>query len=106
LFLKEFFMLVRRESLGEAAPIWFAAKETWPKIRASLPEPAQAFATACGFEPTPGRSQILPGANGGIAGVLFGIEGESARTRDLFLPGQLVASLPSGLSLAVRQRAA
>jgi leucyl aminopeptidase len=97
LFLKEFFMLVRRESLGEAAPIWFAAKETWPKIRASLPEPAQAFATACGFEPTPGRSQILPGADGGIGGVLFGIEGESARTRDLFLPGQLVASLPSGL---------
>lgn len=90
-------MLIRPESLGEAAPIWFAAKETWPKIRASLPEPAQAFAAACGFEPTPGRLQILPGPGGELAGVLFGIEGAEARARDLLLPGQLAASLPSGL---------
>src|SRR5450631_2512370 len=90
-------MLVRCKSLAEAAPIWFAAKETWPKIRASLPEPAQAFAAACGFEPAPGGAQILPGPGGALAGVLFGIEGAEARARDLFLPGQLAATLPSGL---------
>ena len=72
-------MLVRPEPAQGAAPIWFVTKETWPKIRASLPEPAQAFASACGFEPTPGRSQILPGPEGEIAGVLFGIEGAAAR---------------------------
>jgi leucyl aminopeptidase len=97
LFSKEFFMLVRDEPLARAAPIWCVAPETWPKIRAALAEPAQAFASACGFEPTPGRAQILPGAGGAIAAVLFGIESESARPRDLFLPGQLANTLPPGL---------
>jgi leucyl aminopeptidase len=90
-------MLVRDEPSQGAAPIWFVTKETWPKIRATLPGPAQGFASACGFEPAPGRSQILPGSDGGIAGVLFGIEGGEARARDLFLPGQLAAALPPGL---------
>ena len=90
-------MLVRSESLAEAVPIWFVTKETWPKIRASLPQPAQSFAGACGFEPKPGRSQILPGPDGEIAGVLFGIESVEARARDFLLPGQLATSLPPGL---------
>ncbi|MGA9488463.1 MAG: leucyl aminopeptidase family protein [Methylocella sp.] len=90
-------MLVRPEPSQEAAPIWFVTKETWPKIRASLPGLAQAFASACGFEPTPGRTQILPGPEGEIAGVLFGIEGAESRARDLLLPGQMATSLPPGL---------
>ena len=90
-------MLVRPEPSQQAAPIWFVTKETWHKIRASLPQPAQAFASACGFEPAPGRSQILPGPGGEIEGVLFGIEDADARARDLFLPGQLATSLPPGL---------
>jgi len=90
-------MLVRPEPSQEAAPIWFVTKGTWPKIRASLPGLAQAFASACGFEPTPGRTQILPGPEGEIAGVLFGIEGTESRSRDLLLPGQMATSLPPGL---------
>jgi leucyl aminopeptidase len=90
-------MLVRPESLAETVPIWFVTKETWPKVRASLPQPAQSFAGACGFEPKPGRAQVLPGSDGEIAGVLFGIESIETRTRDFFLPGQLATSLPPGL---------
>jgi leucyl aminopeptidase len=90
-------VLVRSESLAEAVPIWFVTKETWPKIRDSFPQPAQSFADACGFEPKPGRSQILPGSDGEIAGVLFGIESVETRTRDFLLPGQLATSLPPGL---------
>jgi leucyl aminopeptidase len=90
-------MLVRSESLAEAVPIWFVTKETWPKVRTSLPQPAQNFASASGFEPKPGRSQILPGSDGEIAGVLFGIESVETRTRDFLLPCQLAASLPPGL---------
>ncbi|HUB65681.1 MAG TPA: leucyl aminopeptidase family protein [Methylocella sp.] len=90
-------MLVRPEPSQEAAPIWFVTKETWPKLRASLPEPAQAFASACGFEPKPGRTQILPGPGGEIASVLFALEGKDARARDLFLPGLLATALPPGL---------
>lgn len=89
-------MLVRPEHAQEATSIWFVTRENWPKIRAALPGVAQAFAAACDFEPAPGRSQILPGPGGGIAGVLFGIEGAEARSRDLFLPGQLATVLPPG----------
>jgi leucyl aminopeptidase len=90
-------MLLRLEPSRGATPIWFVTKETWPKVRAGLPPQAQAFAAACGFEPTPGRCQILPDAKGKIAAVLFGIESAHARTRDLLLPGQLATTLPAGL---------
>ncbi|WP_051335739.1 leucyl aminopeptidase family protein [Methylocapsa acidiphila] len=90
-------MPLHRQSAVGAAPIWFVNAETWPEIKANLPASAQAFAAACGFEPKPGRVQIAPDAQGGIAVVLFGIEPEIARQRDLLLPGRLAASLPRGL---------
>ena len=94
---REFSMLVGSERSERAAPVWFVTMETWPEIQAGLPKPARAFAAACGFEPTPGRCQILPDAKGKIAGVLFGIEAADACVRDLFLPGQLATSLPCGV---------
>ncbi len=90
-------MSLLRQSTAGAAPIWFATAETWPQIKAGLPPAAQAFAAACGFEPKPGRLQIAPDEAGGIAAILFGIESENARARDLLLPGRLAAALPSGL---------
>lgn len=90
-------MLVRPEHAQGAAPIWFLTKETWPKIRANLSGAAQAFASACGFEPKPGSFLILPGPEGEIASVLFGLEGAGAHARDFFLPGQLATLLPPGL---------
>ncbi|MBO0733581.1 MAG: leucyl aminopeptidase family protein [Methylocapsa sp.] len=90
-------MLIPCESQDGAVPVWFAAKDSWPRIKASLPDSARNFAGACGFEPVPGRCQILPNAAGGIAAVLFGIEPESAGFRDLFLPGELANLLPAGL---------
>jgi leucyl aminopeptidase len=89
-------MLIRCEPSADAAPICFVTKETWPELRAGLAEEARTFADACGFEPKPGRCQILPDAKGQIAGVLFGIEDANARARDLFLPGQLATLLPPG----------
>ncbi|MCI0467814.1 MAG: leucyl aminopeptidase family protein, partial [Beijerinckiaceae bacterium] len=90
-------MLIRLEPYGGAVPLWFVTKETWGKIRAGLPEASQAFASACGFEPAPGRHQLLPNPGGELTGVLFGIEPEDSRVRDLFLPGQLAALLPPGV---------
>jgi leucyl aminopeptidase len=95
--IKEHRMLVHCQSLEEAAPLWFVTKQSWPKISAGLPSPAQAFASACSFEPAPGRHLILPNSKGGIASVIFGLEAEDARVRDPFLPGQLAAVLPAGV---------
>ena len=52
---------------------------------------------ACGFEPKPGRLQLLPGAEGGLAGALFGVADREAKGRDPLAAGRLASSLPAGV---------
>jgi len=78
-------------------PIWLASDESWADLAEGLPEPARAFAGAQGFEAKPGSHCVLPKANGEILGVVFGLEGASAKHVDPFLPGKLAALLPQGV---------
>jgi leucyl aminopeptidase len=78
-----------------AIPIWFVTATTWADVRAGLDAGACAFAVAAGFEPLPGRHALLPGADGTVAAVLFGIEDE-AKPFNPFLPGTLAGVLPRG----------
>jgi len=80
-----------------AIPITFASKSNWDAIRAELPEHARQFAGANGFAGKPGACLALPAADGRIAGVLFGIEDEDAKSRDPFRPGALPGLLPAGV---------
>jgi leucyl aminopeptidase len=79
----------------DAVPIWFTSAEVWEETRAAIGESAARFALACGFEPKPGRLQLLPDANGGLAGVLFGESGAS--DADPLDAGKLAAALPGRL---------
>jgi leucyl aminopeptidase len=81
---------------SDAAPIWFVSTENWDEVRGAIGETAARFATACGFEPKPGRVQLLPDPSGGIAGALFGEAGANAGNRDPLLPGKLATTLPAG----------
>jgi leucyl aminopeptidase len=74
-----------------ATPIWFVTPESFDAVRHEIGEPAARFAQACGFEPKPGRMQLLPAADGGLAGVLFGEDPE-----DPLQAGRLATSLPPG----------
>ena len=65
--------------------------------RGGLPEQARQFALANGFAAKPGACLTLPAADGKIAQVLFGLEDESAKSRDLFRPGALPGLLPPGV---------
>ena len=80
-----------------AIPIMFATKATWNAIRDELPAPAQQFARANDFTAKPGKCLTLPAADGRIAQVIFGIEDESSKIRDLFRPGSLPGLLPPGV---------
>ncbi|WP_291862075.1 leucyl aminopeptidase family protein [Bradyrhizobium sp.] len=80
-----------------AVPITFATKATWDAICAALPGEARRFALAHGFAARPGACLALPSADGHIAQVLFGLEDEASRSRDLFRPGALPGLLPSGV---------
>src|ERR1700710_279811 len=80
-----------------AIPITFATKATWDAICADLPAHARQFALANGFAGKPGACLTLPAADGKIAQVLFGLEEETSRSRDLFRPGALPGLLPPGI---------
>ena len=80
-----------------AIPIIFATKTTWPVIARELPEQAWQFAAANDFTAKPGKCLTLPAPDGTIAQVVFGIEDESSKSRDLFRPGALPGLLPPGV---------
>src|SRR3977135_1422875 len=80
-----------------AIPITFATKATWDAICADLPAHARQFALANGFAGKPGACLTLPAANGQIAQVVFGLEDETSKFRDLFRPGSLPGLLPAGV---------
>jgi leucyl aminopeptidase len=82
---------------ASAIPITFATKVTWGAVCETLPAQARQFATANGFAAKPGACLTLPAADGGIAHVVFGLEDETSKYRDLFRPGALPGLLPPGV---------
>jgi leucyl aminopeptidase len=80
---------------GEAGiPVWCVDAAGYEAL--DLPAPAKAFAAATGFEPKPGRTALLPDAEGGLAGVLLGLDGPGAERADPFLAGKLPGLVPPG----------
>jgi len=80
-----------------ATPIWFVHAGNFDAVRKKLGDSEQAFITTAAFEAKPGRSLLLPGEGGKLAGVLFGIESPDHPDRDRFRPGQLAGLLPAGI---------
>ena len=78
-------------------PIWFVAADTYAQVRAQLGAAARRFAESAKFEPKPGQSLLLPGADGALSGVLFGLEPADKPDKDRFLPGRLPGLLPAGI---------
>ena len=84
------------ETSPNAIPITFVTKSSWDQVAEALPPAQRQFATANGFTAKPGGYLALPAPDGAIAQVLFGLEDEGARSRDLFRPGALPGLLPPG----------
>ncbi len=80
---------------ARAIPITFVTKTTCAEVLASLAPRARGFAQASGFVAKPSQWLALPGDDGAIEAVLFGLEDEPAK-RDPFRPGQLPGLLPPG----------
>jgi leucyl aminopeptidase len=79
-----------------SVPIWFVTAAGWRDLSAGLDQNACGFAQAAGFEPSPGRHSLLPGPDGSLAAVLFGLEDEG-KPFNPFLPGTLAGVLPRGI---------
>jgi leucyl aminopeptidase len=85
-----------RGQSGPTIPVTFVNATTWRDLRERLDSRERAFADAAGFEAKAGRHLLLPGSDGALAGVLFGLEPDAEANKDLFWPGALPALLPSG----------
>jgi len=83
--------------VASAIPIHFVTKTTWAAISKALPAQAQQFALANDFTAKPGKCLTLPSPDGQIAQVIFGLEEETSKSRDLFRPGALPGLLPPGV---------
>src|SRR5437899_1062593 len=77
-------------------PVTFVTTATWAEIRERLDPRSRTFADAAGYAPAAGRHLMLPGPEGGLAGVLFGLEDADAAGKDLLRPGALPGLLPAG----------
>ncbi len=84
------------ETTTAAVPITFVTKSSWEAIRAGLAPAARQFADGNGFAGKPGACLTLPGADGAVEQVLFGLEQADARSRDPFRVGSLPGLLPGG----------
>ena len=82
---------------ASAVPITFATKATWEAISAGIPGEPRRFALANAFTAKPGAYLALPGADGKIAQIIFGLDDESSRHCDPFRPGELPGLLPPGV---------
>ena len=79
-----------------AVPVTFVTAATWAEIRNHLDARGRAFADASGFEPKASLILLLPGSDGALAEVLFGLENADDQAKDLLRPGALPTLLPAG----------
>ena len=81
---------------GAAVPIWFVTTDTLRAGARAAWRVRARFAETAKFEPKAGQSLLLPGEDGALAGVLFGLESAERPDKDRFLPGRLPGLLPAG----------
>ncbi|MBJ7407880.1 MAG: leucyl aminopeptidase family protein [Bradyrhizobium sp.] len=84
------------ETSPTATSITFITKSTWDRVVETLAPAQRKFVGASAFAAKPGSYLALPAPDGTIAQVLFGLEDDGARSRDLFRPGALPGLLPPG----------
>jgi leucyl aminopeptidase len=90
-------VLVPADSKERSVPIWLA-RGTASLGEAPLTDAQRAWAEAAGFEASGNTHLLIPGDNGTLAGVAFGIgEVRDPMAKPEILLGALAATLPPGL---------
>jgi leucyl aminopeptidase len=82
---------------AQAVPILFVSAGRFDEATKILDAREHVFVRAAGFEPKPGKHLMVPGPDGKLAGVLFGLEDAGEAAMDPFRPGALAGLLPDGI---------
>lgn len=80
-------------SAAESLPVWCVSKAGFPEFE--LPAAVRRFAEGAGYKAEAGKLLLVPGADGALAGALFGVSTE--KSADPFAAGALSGLLPPGL---------
>ncbi|WP_425305381.1 leucyl aminopeptidase family protein [Chthonobacter albigriseus] len=86
--------LIAADTADESVPIHVVSEESLAATAAALPEGSRAWVEANGFKASAGSHVIVPGADGRLGSVLFGLGKTSSRARSPFLVGHLATALP------------
>ncbi|WP_345819438.1 leucyl aminopeptidase family protein [Methylobacterium fujisawaense] len=81
----------------QTVPVSLVTTGSWAKVEAGLEPTQRSFARAIGFKPKAGGLALLPGPDGSLARVLFGLGDPEAATHDRLLVGKLPGLLPEGV---------
>ena len=77
-----------------SVPVTLVTTASWSEAEAALEPAHRRFAQTIGFKPKAGSLALLPGPDGGLARVLFGLGDPEAATYDRLIAGKLPALLP------------
>ncbi|AWN44249.1 leucyl aminopeptidase family protein [Methylobacterium durans] len=81
---------------GAGIPICCVGSALWPEVEATLSPFQRAFLKATDFAPKVGRLAMLPGDDGSLARILFGLGDAEGPARDRLAAGKLPSLLPPG----------
>ncbi|MBE7249238.1 MAG: leucyl aminopeptidase family protein, partial [Actinomycetospora chiangmaiensis] len=79
-----------------SVPVTLVTTGSWGDVQGGLDPAQRRFAEALGFKPKAGNLALLPGPDGGLAGVLFGLGDTEAAAYDRLITGKLPGLLPEG----------
>lgn len=85
-----------RDPSTPAIPVHLVSRDGWPVMAQTLPAKQRAFSEAAGFKAKAGALLLLPGDDGALAQVLFGL-GDKDIASDPFRLGSLPGLLPDGV---------
>jgi leucyl aminopeptidase len=90
-------VLAPADTQGKSIPVWIARDTAWVR-EAPLTEGQRAWVEAASFKGNGNKHLLLPGSDGGLAGVVLGIgEARDPMARPELLLGLLASALPPGL---------
>jgi leucyl aminopeptidase len=81
----------------QAVPVTLVTTASWAEAEAGLDPAQRSFARAVGFKPKAGSHALLPGPEGTLARVLFGLGDPEAAAHDRLIAGKLPGLLPEGV---------
>ena len=79
-----------------SVPVTLVTTASWTKAEAALEPAHSSFARSLGFKPKAGSLALLPGPDGNLARVLFGLGDTEAPAYDHLIAGKLPGILPEG----------